>query len=644
MAPHLRRFEESGVAKERLRIIRFYTKYGERATKEAFSADRKLVCVWKKRLKESRGKLSSLVPYPTAPKNTRKRIVHPKVFEFIKLLREEHPRLGKEKIKPILDEYCLKEDLPIYSESKIGRIIKDARLFYQKNTRTYHNPASGYAKRKKVKRLRVRYSPKHTELGHIQMDTIVKIVDGVRYYLYSAIDAKGKFVLSLPYPRLTSKNTLDFFKKLELVYPGKIKSVQTDNGLEFLGALDQCLRLKGIPHYFIYPRCPKINSVIERYQRSLQEEFIDPNIHLIHNPKLFSSKLADYLIFFLTRRVHKSLGNIPPMDYMILKGGMSKKYWTYTKERFDPVLSQFLAKEIQETQEIRPEVVEFVEIATEFVLAGGKRLRPAFLSAGHKVMGGENESLAIKAGMAVELLHAAALVHDDIIDNSELRRGRPTVRRVIADRFDDEGLGDSLAIIVGDTLLAMANKVASSINEDRPARAYFDQMCAEINLGLYLDILGDTREKVDLDWVMKVMEYKTVRYTVEKPLLIGASLGGASSEKLEVMSGYAIPLGIAFQIQDDILGMFGDEGRVGKPVDSDPKEGKKTLLTLETIQRLKESRRELELERLKEILGNPNLSMGDYLWVQELIIETGALEKARETACNLKSWGGCFCF
>ncbi len=135
--------------------------------------------------------------------------------------------------------------------------------------------------------------------------------------------------LSLVFPcfilKLNSFNTLDFFKKLELIYPGSIKSVQTDKGLEFLGVFAQYLRKKKeFPHYFIYPRCPRIDGVIERYQRTIQEEFLEPNLDLIHQPKLFNDKLGD-LLFYNSQKVHESLGLKSPLDYLPEKGGMSKK-------------------------------------------------------------------------------------------------------------------------------------------------------------------------------------------------------------------------------------------------------------------------------------------------------------------------------
>lgn len=328
MISHLRRFDLSGIAKERLKILKFYESYGEKATKEAFGVSRKVICVWRKRLKSKI--VSSLVPYSTAPKRVRTMFVDPKAILFIKSLREAHPRLGKRKIKPILDAFCRKEGIPLYSEAKVGRIIRLHKLFYQKEGRIYHNPGSKYANQSRVKRLRIRYAPKPRDFGYIQMDTVLRLVDGVKYYFYQAVDTKGKFALSLPYKNLNSQNTLDFFKKLILVCPFKIISVQTDNGLEFLGLFDDYLRRLNIPHLFTYPRCPKINGVVERFNRTLQEEFIDPNLHLIHSPKEFSLQLANYLIFFNGQRVHQALNYMTPLSYLIQKGGMSKKYWSRT--------------------------------------------------------------------------------------------------------------------------------------------------------------------------------------------------------------------------------------------------------------------------------------------------------------------------
>lgn len=334
MLKSLRRFSKDEVAQERLKIIDFYTEHGEKTTKEAFGVNRKTVFVWKKRLKESRNSLASLIPTSTTPKTQRKMTTNSKIVSEIKRLREEHPRLGKEKIKPILKKYCLKEGLTLISVSTIGKVIKRNNFFFQKAGRIYHDPNSGWAKNKakRAKRNRIKYAPKPNSVGYLEMDTILRFVDGIRYYFYCAVDVKGKFAFALPYKHLNSQNTVDFFKKIEYVFPFSIKTVQTDNGLEFLGDFEDYLQKRNMFHVFTYPRCCKINGVVERFNRTIQEEFIDNNLDIIHNPKLFTGKLIDYLLFYNTERVHSAHDNLKsPMDYLILEGGMSKMSATHTK-------------------------------------------------------------------------------------------------------------------------------------------------------------------------------------------------------------------------------------------------------------------------------------------------------------------------
>ncbi len=330
MVASLKRFSKDEIAKERLRIIEFYDLHGEKTTREAFKVGRDTIWIWKKRLKESHNSISSLIPTLTTPKTRRTMITNPKVILYVKSLREKHPRLGKEKIKPLLDKYCLKEGLPAIEVSTIGKVIKRNNFFFQQSGKIYHNPGSGFAKRKRTRRIRVRYAPKPTKIGYVEMDTVLRFVDGIRYYFYQAVDVKGKFAFSLMYKHLNSQNTVDFFKKLEVVYPYRIKTVQTDNGLEFLGDFEDYLKKHQISQVFIYPRCCRINGVVERFNRTIQEEFIDNNLEYIHNPVLFTGKLIDYLIFYNTERVHKSLGLISPMDHLILKEGLSNNSVTYT--------------------------------------------------------------------------------------------------------------------------------------------------------------------------------------------------------------------------------------------------------------------------------------------------------------------------
>ncbi len=330
MLKSLKRFSRDEVAQERLRIIEFYDEYGERATKKAFRVGRNTLWVWKQRLKNNKNKLSSLIPDSTTPKSKRQMQTHPKVLSYIRYLREKHPRLGKEKIKPLLDQYCKKEELVAIGESTIGKVIKRNNFYFQKSGKIYHNPSHKFAKAKRKKRDRIKKPPRPQSFGYIEMDTVIKFVDGIKVYFLTAIDVKLKFAFSLPYGKLNSRNTVDFFKKLHSVYPITIITVQTDNGLEFLGEFEEYLEKQNIPHVFIYPRCCKINGTIERFNRTIQEDFIDENLHIIADRKLFSSKLIEYLLFYNTERPHKSLGLQSPLGYLLKHGGMSKNSVTYT--------------------------------------------------------------------------------------------------------------------------------------------------------------------------------------------------------------------------------------------------------------------------------------------------------------------------
>jgi hypothetical protein len=332
MLHSLRRFSRDEVAQERYRILGFYDVYGEKATKEAFGVDRKLVHVWKKRLTASDGRLEALLPHSTRPIRVRRMRIDPRIIQCIRRMRQEHPKIGKEKLKPFVDKYCNEVHIPFVSESTIGKIIKRHKFFYQRSGRVYHDPCSNWMKerRRKPKRLRVKHAPKHTEFGHFQADSSVKFMDGIRRYMISAIDSTLKFSFSSCYSQLTSRAARDFLRRLELVYPLSIKSLQTDNGAEFLGEFDAYLKHKGIPHYFIYPRCPKINGCIERFNRTLKEEFINNYLHLIDDLPRFREKLVDYLVFYNTERPHKTLGLKSPLDYLVSQGATSKMIATRT--------------------------------------------------------------------------------------------------------------------------------------------------------------------------------------------------------------------------------------------------------------------------------------------------------------------------
>jgi hypothetical protein len=326
-------YETSKVAQVRHEIIEFHEKHGTGATTDAYGVSKATIYRWKKSLKDSKGRLESLVPCSTTPKTLRKMTTHPKVVAFIKGLREKRSRLGKEKIKPLLDEYCRREQVPSISISTIGKVITRHNLFV-KPKRIYHTPLSGYARRKIAYKKRVKHSPKVKESGYVEIDTIVRFVNGLKAYIFNAVDVAAKFQYSYGYSTLTSRNGLDFFKRLELVYPIQkgMHTVQTDNGLEYLGEFHSYLETNHLKHLFIYPRCPKINAYIERANRTLQEEFIEGNLeYLLDGLPAFNSRLTEYLVWYNTKRVHKALGNKTPIDYLLsILPQKSHIYVTYT--------------------------------------------------------------------------------------------------------------------------------------------------------------------------------------------------------------------------------------------------------------------------------------------------------------------------
>jgi transposase InsO family protein len=325
--PSLRKFSANEADQERLKILEFYAEHGEAQTLKFFHVNRKAIHVWKQKLERSGHRLESLIPRSTRPKQVRRMITDPRIVAFLRELRENRPRLGKEKIKPLLDEYCLALGIPSLAVSTIGKVIHRHRLSFPKRGRVYHDPGSKQAQnqgKRHAPRNRVRYAPHPEELGHWQMDTLVRTLDGLRVYFYSAIDVKGKIAFSLPYSRLSSRNAKDFLENLRAVYPLAIRDVQTDNGSEFQGELDDYLQSQKIPHLWTYPRCPRINGCVERYQRSLSEEFIEVHEDSIREPRAFLQHLGEYLVFYNRRRIHEGIGKQTPMSYLLSQRRMSK--------------------------------------------------------------------------------------------------------------------------------------------------------------------------------------------------------------------------------------------------------------------------------------------------------------------------------
>lgn len=312
----------------------------------------------------------------------------------------------------------------------------------------------------------------------------------------------------------------------------------------------------------------------------------------------------------------------------------SEKLLLEFKKRFDSILKEYLQEKLKKAREVSKQAAVLVKEILRLAKNGGKRIRPMFVYAGYLAAGGRSQDAVMLASISVELLHTFALIHDDVIDRSSLRRNEPTTHKFFEQNQvksygrDLEWYGLSSAILTGDLAATFAHEVLNMApfphERVRRAKYYFNKMKEEVEYGEYLDVLSGVKEKVTEDHVLKILEYKTGKYTVERPLHIGAALAGADSSIYEVFTAYALPFGQAFQTQDDILGTFGDEKAIGKPTDSDIKEGKKTLLVVKAIERANKQQKEL----LKKVLGNCNSSNSEIEQVRQIMRDTGALAYA----------------
>lgn len=321
-------------AKQRCRILAFWERHGTDATEEAFNVSERTLFRWQKALNVTGGKLEGLNAKSTAPNKRRRRDIKIEAINYIINQRKEHYRIGKKKLAVLL-----KEDLSIsYSESKVGRILFDLK---KRNLLPKHIKISMHAKTghiherntQKSKKLRIKdYKPEKSG-DVVQIDTVIKFINGVRRYILTAIDIESDFAFAYGYTHLSSNTTVDFFKKLEDIVPFTITHIQTDNGLEFQKHFKEFLEKKNIIHFFNYPRCPKMNAYIERFNRTIQEQFINWNLlNLKDNLNIFNKDIMDWLLWYDTKRPHESLGMVSPLRYIVstLPTNDCHMWWTRT--------------------------------------------------------------------------------------------------------------------------------------------------------------------------------------------------------------------------------------------------------------------------------------------------------------------------
>ncbi|MCB1273713.1 MAG: polyprenyl synthetase family protein [Leucobacter sp.] len=312
-----------------------------------------------------------------------------------------------------------------------------------------------------------------------------------------------------------------------------------------------------------------------------------------------------------------------------------------------------------ELSELGPDAEPLLDEAAAF-LAGGKRMRARFAVLGYRAvrpldLSGESSGeldMVLDAAGALELFHAAALIHDDLIDRSDTRRGRPAVHRQFADlharsgwRGEADHFGLAAAILLGDLLQSWADELLQRACDhcpDRAAalagRAHFNRMRSEVAVGQYLDVVEEQRpgfvsEAEQLERSTRVLVYKSAKYSVEAPLLIGASLAGASQEQEQALREFGLPVGVAFQLRDDLLGVFGDEQVTGKPSGDDLVEGKRTVLVTLAREALPATQQHL----FDEMLGDASLEAAQVEMLQRTIRDSGAVERVeRMIARNLE--------
>jgi geranylgeranyl diphosphate synthase type I len=301
--------------------------------------------------------------------------------------------------------------------------------------------------------------------------------------------------------------------------------------------------------------------------------------------------------------------------------------------RASRALGEFVDRQAAVLTAISPALQTAVAALREAILAGGKRLRPTFCYWGWRAAGGPPDSESIvTAAAGLELLHAGALIHDDIMDGSDLRRGRASAHR----RFEREhvaagfrgpadAFGVGAGILLGDWCMAWCDEMfeMSGIpgHRLRPARTLLHLVHTELMAGQFLDMVEQARGGGSVERARTVIRYKSAKYSVERPMQLGAILAGGGPDVLAACSAFALPVGEAFQLRDDVLGVFGDPEVTGKPAGDDLREGKATML----VGLARQAATASQLATLNRLLGDRTLDDAGLDTLRSLIVETGAL-------------------
>ncbi|KAA9087183.1 polyprenyl synthetase family protein [Microbacterium radiodurans] len=313
-------------------------------------------------------------------------------------------------------------------------------------------------------------------------------------------------------------------------------------------------------------------------------------------------------------------------------------------------LESFVAVQRSQTRGLGDEAAQFLDSAAS-VLDGGKRLRARFLAAGWAAARGSSATPGddvTGVAAALEIFHAAALVHDDLVDNSDTRRGRPSAHRALESRHaalgwrgDADAFGRAAAILLGDLLISWSDDLLEeSIVDNRHAgdvRRQYSLMRRDVTIGQFLDVAEEAAsvtapDSEHAERARRVASYKSARYSVQQPLLIGAALGGADDGQRAGLARFGHAVGLAFQLRDDVLGVFGDAAVTGKPSGDDLREGKRTVLIARTREAVDPERR----AALDALLGDRSLDADQIAALQRMIVDSGALAEVEAEIAALE--------
>jgi geranylgeranyl diphosphate synthase, type I len=314
--------------------------------------------------------------------------------------------------------------------------------------------------------------------------------------------------------------------------------------------------------------------------------------------------------------------------------------------RVQGAVDRVLEQETVVLHDVSPDLEPLVGAVAD-LMRGGKRLRPAFCYWGWRgaASAADLDTLddaALEAAASLEFLQACALIHDDVMDRSDTRRGMPAAHHRFATLHrgeqwlgSPEDFGTGAAILLGDLCLSWADQALldSAMPADalHRAKTVYDEMRTELMAGQYLDLLEQARGGGSVERAMRVVRYKSAKYTIERPLHLGAALAGADTEVSLAYSAYGLPLGEAFQLRDDVLGVYGDPAETGKPAGDDLREGKRTVLIAVAAERATTAQAAL----LRSHLGDPALDPSGVQALREVIADTGALEYAETLITQL---------